>query len=746
MEAFIKPFMKALLQCSLSMSIITLLYAALLPILSKRYAPKWRYLLWLVIAVGWLIPFRPAIPLPRLPVEGADTPGVFPQVALPPMGAILRGGEGPTVVPEAVSRIPRFSVEETCFFLWLVGVGLMLLVHLWRHRRFINMVNRWSEAETGPEIRQLLDTLKEDLGIQAPIEYKTCPGISSPMMIGFLRPVILMPPIQLSKDELTLILRHELTHFKQHDLWYKVLVLGATLLHWFNPVVYLMARATSVQCEMACDALVLANENMSTRKQYGETILAVVRGGRAHQTVLSTNFYGGKKGMKNRLLSMLDSKGKKTGIIMLCVVLAGILLTGATLAAQEKPSTFIRNTAFTQEEFDQLLALRFEGYKEMTVGEFQERVWKMIDTLEYMALLERFTEDVQLQEMKDTNEIASFLFYELIPLTAFNWSSRDFLAGDVTHYEDAHNAQFDFTCTMNILDPDRLTVGEYSSIRQGVMEEFLTFFRTRTKDALEDEQGMWEALDGEVERLIKKWSTDSLSVGLEYFYLPLIPYGDSQPEDFVENKTIEEQEYPPATAEDYQELLKLKTPDYQSRTLADFNEDLLEWANDHYREMERITRDIFHQKFDVALSQEELSFITLTVKYSGAENGTMLKSNYTGTPREAVIFSDFLPIKTLTQEGRIVAEGYLDYEGTYYIKDDRAMTVGERDRCISGVLNAVRKYWDSIPLEELLAMKDGELIAKLEEIVAAYSTDHITFSILPEQTIFQSLDERSSYQ
>ena len=54
-----RAFLTTLLQCSLSMTLVTLAYAAVLPLLSKRYAAKWRYLIWLVIAVGWVIPFRP---------------------------------------------------------------------------------------------------------------------------------------------------------------------------------------------------------------------------------------------------------------------------------------------------------------------------------------------------------------------------------------------------------------------------------------------------------------------------------------------------------------------------------------------------------------------------------------------------------------------------------------------------------------------------------------------------------------
>ncbi len=65
-------------------------------------------------------------------------------------------------------------------------------------------------------------------------------------------------------------------------------------------------------------------------------MIGVVRNGAKLPTVLSTDFYGGKKGMKNRISSIMDTKRKKAGLVILCTVLAGIMITGAALAASDK--------------------------------------------------------------------------------------------------------------------------------------------------------------------------------------------------------------------------------------------------------------------------------------------------------------------------------------------------------------------------------------------------------------------------
>jgi hypothetical protein len=63
-----------------------------------------------------------------------------------------------------------------------------------------------------------------------------------------------------------------------------------------------------------------------------ETIIGIVRNGAKHRAVLSTDFYGGKKGMKNGISSIMDASKKKAGFIILCVVLVAIIGTGVALA------------------------------------------------------------------------------------------------------------------------------------------------------------------------------------------------------------------------------------------------------------------------------------------------------------------------------------------------------------------------------------------------------------------------------
>lgn len=64
----------------------------------------------------------------------------------------------------------------------------------------------------------------------------------------------------------------------------------------------------------------------------------------------------------------------------------------------------------------------------------------------------------------------------------------------------------------------------------------------------------------------------------------------------------------PATKEDYQSLFALKTPDYRSKSVAKFNEELLEWTNHNFERKERIAIDNMYGDYRVALTVEEKKF------------------------------------------------------------------------------------------------------------------------------------------
>ena len=77
-------------------------------------------------------------------------------------------------------------------------------------------------------------------------------------------------------------------------LWTKWVFLLAQSVHWFNPLVHILAKKANLDLENACDDTVLKGKDRLYRKAYGTVLLDVLTN-QTHAVPLSTHFIGGRK-------------------------------------------------------------------------------------------------------------------------------------------------------------------------------------------------------------------------------------------------------------------------------------------------------------------------------------------------------------------------------------------------------------------------------------------------------------------
>lgn len=307
-------FLIGLIECSIASSVISLIYIVALPILLKRYSARWLYIIGLIITAGWLIicPFPPLHSnQTKIPVLQCISSGLI----------FLRDTN--VISTNNNSSITGISLNYLLLFIWILGAVISIGYQIYRHWSFHKLVKRWSKTITEPTILKHWYSLKHQLGIDKNVDLRICPIVSTPMLIGVFKPTVILPANNHDYNNLTLILQHELFHLKYYDLWFKLLTLVVTVLHWFNPIVYLYAKYIALQSEIACDESIVQNADSFKRKQYSQSILNYHKAMIAPRTTLTTNFYGGKISMKKRILSIMDPKKKKSALILLCIILLG---------------------------------------------------------------------------------------------------------------------------------------------------------------------------------------------------------------------------------------------------------------------------------------------------------------------------------------------------------------------------------------------------------------------------------------
>lgn len=322
-------WMQQLIRCSLAMTALVGVFYAATVWLRRRYAPKWFYAMGMVILLGFLVPFRPTVPVTVERPASSQVTDVSVQTE-----PVLGNAPG-TVVSQTIKleAKPPVSPWQIAFWIWLVGTCGMLAYQAVRHLRFLRAARRWSSEVRDPQALAILKEEKFALGLQGQdIAWRQCACVPGPMLVWHGKPVILFPEQEMAAEDLRLILRHELVHYQRRDLWGRAIMIMATALHWFNPAVYLLSSLTTLSCEMSCDDRVIGHEQGTYKHRYAMSIIGVARQQKKGITAFSTSFHGGKETMKKRITSIMEPQKKRFGMLMVICAMVLTFVAGSALA------------------------------------------------------------------------------------------------------------------------------------------------------------------------------------------------------------------------------------------------------------------------------------------------------------------------------------------------------------------------------------------------------------------------------
>lgn len=340
----------SLIEVSVTTGVVLLILLPLSSRFSRKYPAKWFCWVWLLLAVRLLIPVNLSLPQAPVRIPLPETPIVLPQNE-PAAGEQTSGTASPSVQslgqtapssPSAVSARARITPISVLMLVWLAGFLLFGFHQLTAYRLFRKRVLRWSRPAEDRRLAAQLDRLRAEMHIRSEILLRISETGGDPMMTGFVKPLLLLPTGDYGDTELAFILKHELTHWKRRDLWYKLLLLLANAVHWFNPLVYWMVREADSDLELSCDDEVLRGAARENRRQYGEAILNAAGRPASGKAALSTNFNGGTKAMKKRIRNLFSTAKRRRGILALCAVLGLTCLASGFVACRQKPEGSVK--------------------------------------------------------------------------------------------------------------------------------------------------------------------------------------------------------------------------------------------------------------------------------------------------------------------------------------------------------------------------------------------------------------------
>lgn len=241
----------------------------------------------------------------------------------------------------------RYYMQIIIFCLWIVTVILFFSKQLYDYKKLAEVLKNGIFTETQYWENQIIEAEIKNQNIKKSISIRKIDSIKFPTSTGFFKPTILLPDITFTKEDFTLIIRHELIHIKQNDYLIKLLATLVAIVHWFNPIAYILLIQAHKICEFCCDERIALELDEEERKSYGRLILrfSVSKKKRRKSYFIPVSYFGNndKDRIKERLGEMKKTtKKKKLHTAVACIAWAAAMAVSSigVLAYQEEPMVY----------------------------------------------------------------------------------------------------------------------------------------------------------------------------------------------------------------------------------------------------------------------------------------------------------------------------------------------------------------------------------------------------------------------
>jgi len=257
--------------------------------------------------------------------------------------------EKTSTVTTSTNEVTTHSIEiMTVLLVMYTVVGGYLLMRLGNHYL---VTRRWcNEAVLCSDVASLnlLDDCAVQLNLSQKPEVKFSREVNSPVITGLLNPVLLLPVSARtwSRATLKMVMLHELGHVQRKDLWASLAGQIACAVHWFNPLVWILRKRFTHECEYACDAHVISSG--AHPKNYINALCDVAES--CHDNKLRNSgptlgfsaalAMANQASLKNRVTNLLEkSSGMNRVNTLLVFMVLGVSASTALAINLVRPST-----------------------------------------------------------------------------------------------------------------------------------------------------------------------------------------------------------------------------------------------------------------------------------------------------------------------------------------------------------------------------------------------------------------------
>lgn len=254
--------MEYLLVMSFSGSTMMCIYLLLKLLLKNKVSARMYYLMIREAVLFFLIPLPFLKDWYRAAVGAFLSWGRLKSVQIPVRWTnnVIHVGSKEYVNDYAVFQI-------TVAVVWLIVVCALVIRLLVMYVQARRLILKCKGTETTDKQKLILTELKKQYGVRRPVILFQGQEGDHTMTFGILSPVIICDR-EIASWEAEIHVRHEMIHIKRMDALWKLLAWFAVILHWWNPVVWMMRRDLERVCEYSCDEIVMQGKTREEVKTY----------------------------------------------------------------------------------------------------------------------------------------------------------------------------------------------------------------------------------------------------------------------------------------------------------------------------------------------------------------------------------------------------------------------------------------------------------------------------------------------
>ncbi len=248
-------------------------------------------------------------------------------------------------------------VSDLLLWLW-IGVAVILLIrYFYKRVKVRRILEQYVIKDT--DTKEYYESFLNDTKIRS-IKIAVIPGEEQAAIFGVIRPIMILPDAVLEEKTVAHMIRHEIKHYANYDLWLKFFVDLLVVIHWWNPIVYMMRKELSLAFELSNDYMVTKDMSELGKIEYAETLVQAAKL-MSNQQAYDLNLTGGEC-LETRIKMLLKEKtteGMRSRLLAAANLLFVFLIMIISLVFV--PEVFYKESVHYDSE-------EFEGSFEITPG------------------------------------------------------------------------------------------------------------------------------------------------------------------------------------------------------------------------------------------------------------------------------------------------------------------------------------------------------------------------------------------